>query len=210
MPQYVKWNNTWKGFYIKNLKDFARQECQTHGQSDELDVMLPALSREDVPDSCDLWAKGRNQSSPFSSMAVSGVATLLPTQRRAKPLPSTLQFCRLTMNVRVYPPFRHNLCGADVYKMNLLPRLCRDIVLENRGRRSITSLVPSAILKRTMKIGRDFTQCISDYSHPRHWLIGTCRHCHFCGGALQPPKRYDRRAMVEIVEMQKLLTTKCL
>jgi protein-ribulosamine 3-kinase len=77
MPQYVKWSDKWEEFYIENLKDFARQERETHGPSDELDAMFPL--RE---------AQTRSNLCLFT--ATSGTAMYRPTQIAARQLLSTL------------------------------------------------------------------------------------------------------------------------
>jgi protein-ribulosamine 3-kinase len=64
MPQYVKWSDTWEEFYIENLKDFARQERETHGPSDELNAMFPALFEKVCPRLLRPLERGPNKIKP--------------------------------------------------------------------------------------------------------------------------------------------------
>lgn len=43
VPQYTKWNVSWEAFFIETLKDAIDQERKVHGESEELDELLPDL-----------------------------------------------------------------------------------------------------------------------------------------------------------------------
>ncbi|KAI9728615.1 MAG: hypothetical protein M1828_002721 [Chrysothrix sp. TS-e1954] len=49
MYQDVGWCDRWEDLYVRAIRDFARQEKEVHGPSDELDALLPPLLEKVIP-----------------------------------------------------------------------------------------------------------------------------------------------------------------